>query len=215
MRVATRIIRLILELRQCGITDTRVLSAIERVPRARFVPGALRHQAYANVAVPIGHGQTLSRPLVVAQMTEALDVGPRMKVLEVGTGSGYHTAVLAQLCRRVYTIERHRPLSVQAENRLRELRLHNVTARVGDGTLGWPEQAPFDRILVAAAAAEAPAPILAQLAVGGILVLPIGVQGRDQSLLRVRRTEAGYDSDWLSAVRFVPLLPGIGAEAVV
>ncbi len=213
MSVATRIIRQILELRQSGITDTRVLSAIERVPRARFVPEALSHQAFENVAIPIGHGQTLSQPLVVAQMTEALEVDPRMRVLEIGTGSGYHTAVLAQLCRRVYTIERHRPLMVQAENRLRELRMHNVTTKVGDGMLGWPEQAPFDRIIVAAAAPEPPAAILAQLAVGGILVLPIGVQGREQSLMRVWRRGQGFDSEWLSQVRFVPLVSGIEATA--
>ena len=213
MSVATRTIRQILELRQGGITDTRVLSAIERVPRARFVPAALAHQAFENVAVSIGHGQTLSRPLVVAQMTEALEVGPRMKVLEIGTGSGYHTAVLAQLCRRVYTIERHRPLMVQAENRLRELRLHNVTTKVGDGMHGWPDQAPFDRIIVSAAAPEPPAPILAQLAVGGILVLPVGTQGREQSLMRVQRREQGFESEWLSQVRFVPLVAGIEATS--
>ncbi len=213
MSVATRTIRQILELRQSGITDTRVLSAIERVPRARFVPEALAHQAFENVAIPIGHGQTLSRPQVVAQMTEALEVGPRMKVLEIGTGSGYHTAVLAQLCRRVYTIERHRPLMVQAENRLRELRQHNVTTKVGDGMLGWPEQAPFDRIIVTAAAPEPPAPILAQLAVGGILVLPVGTQGREQSLMRVQRREQGFESEWLSQVRFVPLVAGVEATS--
>ena len=211
MSVATRTIRQILELRQGGITNVRVLSAIERVPRNRFIPEALVHQAFENVAIPIGHGQTLSQPLVVAQMLEALEVGPHMKVLEVGTGSGYQTAVLAQLCRRVYTIERHRPLMVQAENRLRELRLHNVTTRVGDGVLGWPEQAPFDRIVVAAAAPEPPESILAQLSVGGILVLPIGAQGREQSLMRVRRREQGFESEWLSQVRFVPLVADVGA----
>lgn len=211
MSVATRTIRQILELRQGGITNVRVLSAIERVPRNRFVPEALAHQAFENVAIPIGHGQTLSQPLVVAQMLEALEMGPRMKVLEVGTGSGYQTAVLAQLCRRVYTIERHRPLMVQAENRLRELRLHNVTTRVGDGVLGWPEQAPFDRIVVAAAAPEPPESILAQLSVGGILVVPIGAQGREQSLMRVQRREQGFESEWLSQVRFVPLVADVGS----
>jgi len=209
MSVATRTIRQILELRQGGITNGRVLSAIERVPRIRFVPEALAHQAFENVAIPIGHGQTLSQPLVVAQMLEALEVGPHMKVLEVGTGSGYQTAVLAQLCRRVYTIERHRPLMVQAENRLRELRLHNVTTRVGDGLLGWPEQEPFDRVVVSAAAPEPPESILAQLSVGAILVLPIGTQGREQSLMRVQRREQGFERELLSKVRFVPLVTGV------
>jgi len=209
---ATRLIRLVLELRQSGITDATVLGAIERVPRERFVPPTFRHQAYENVAVPIGHGQTLSQPLVVARMTEALALGDRHKVLEIGTGSGYHTAVLARLSRRVYTIERHRPLTVSAENALRELRIHNVTARVGDGMLGWPEQAPFDRIVVAAAAAEPPPALLEQLALGGIMVLPIGTQERSQMLYRVERTAEGFVGAELAEVRFVPLLPGAGAE---
>ncbi len=208
MTVATRMIRLILELRQAGITDTRVLAALERVPRARFVPRALQHQAYENVPVPIGHGQTLSQPFIVARMTEALDLNDRHKVLEIGTGSGYQTSVLAQLCRRVYTIERHGALMAAAETRLRAQKLHNVTTRVGDGMLGWPEQAPFDRILVTAAAAEPPQVILSQLASGGILILPLGAPGREQTLLRVQHTEHGMISEELSPVRFVPLVPG-------
>ncbi len=208
MTVVTRMIRLILELRQQGITDARVLSALERVPRDQFLPRAFLHQAYQNVAVSIGHGQTLSQPLVVARMTEALELTERHKVLEIGTGSGFHTAVIARLCRRVYTIERHRALLREAEGRLTRLRLHNVTTRLGDGMLGWPEQAPFDRIIVTAAATEPPRAILDQLNVGGILILPIGACGRDQQSLRVRRVDDRFDSEILSTVRFVPLVPG-------
>lgn len=210
MTVVTRMIRLILELRQHGITDAKVLSALERVPRDQFLPRAFVHQAYENVAISIGHGQTLSQPLVVARMTEALELSERLKVLEIGTGSGYHSAVIAQLCRRVYTIERHRALLQAAESRLAALRVRNVTTRLGDGMLGWPAQAPFDRIIVTAAATEAPKPILEQLSVGGVLILPIGARGRDQQLLRVRRNEDGFDSEILSTVRFVPLVPGEG-----
>ncbi len=208
MTVATRAIRLVLSLRLAGIVDTRVLSAIERVPREAFVPRALQHQAYENMAIPIGHGQTLSQPHVVAQMTQALEANDRHKVLEIGTGSGYQTAVLAQLCRRVYSIERHGPLQAAAEARLKRLRLHNVTMRVGDGMRGWKEQAPFDRILVTAAAAEPPEILINQLSDGGILILPLGAQGRDQSLLRVSRRGDAFDSEEISVVRFVPLVPG-------
>lgn len=214
MTVATRMIRLILELRLAGITDTRVLSALERIPRDRFVPRALQHQAYENIAIPIGHGQTLSQPLVVARMTEALELNDRHKVLEIGTGSGYQTAVLAQLCRRVYSIERHRPLQLNAENRLKRLRLNNVTMRVGDGMLGWKEQAPFDRILVTAAAAEPPEVIFSQLAEGGVLILPLGAQGRDQTLLRVTRRDGKIVTEELSTVRFVPLVSGVVNQPV-
>ncbi|MSO70830.1 MAG: protein-L-isoaspartate(D-aspartate) O-methyltransferase [Alphaproteobacteria bacterium] len=214
MTVATRMIRLILELRLAGVTDTRVLSALERIPRDRFVPRALQHQAYENIAIPIGHGQTLSQPLVVARMTEALDLNDRHKVLEIGTGSGYQTAVLAQLCRRVYSIERHRPLQINAENRLKRLRLNNVTLRVGDGMLGWKEQAPFDRILVTAAAAERPEVIFSQLAEGGVLILPLGAQSRDQTLLRITRRNGEIVSEELSTVRFVPLVSGAVAPPV-
>src|SRR6202040_2812840 len=154
--LATKKVRLIMELRALGVTDTRVLGAIERVPREAFLPDTFRDRAYENVALPVGHGQTISQPLVVAHMTEALEVGERHKVLEIGTGSGYQTAVLARLCRRVFTIERHRALLKEAEKRGAELRLHNVTSRFGDGTKGWPEQAPFDRIIVTAAAPELP-----------------------------------------------------------
>ncbi|MCZ6510678.1 MAG: protein-L-isoaspartate(D-aspartate) O-methyltransferase [Alphaproteobacteria bacterium] len=201
--------RLILALRSTGITNTAVLSAIERVPRELFVPETFRDQAYENTALPIGYGQTLSQPLVVASMVEALELSNRIKLLEVGTGSGYHAAILAQLCRRVYTIERHRPLLAEAERRFVELGLHNITTRAGDGMLGWPEQAPFERISVTAASDTPPAALLDQLAVGGIMVVPVGGRDRTQVLQKIRRTEAGYETHDLMDVRFVPLLPGL------
>jgi protein-L-isoaspartate(D-aspartate) O-methyltransferase len=161
------------------------------------------------VALPIGRGQTVSQPLVVAHMTEALEIGARHKVLEIGTGSGYQAAVLAKLCRRVYSIERHRELLREAEQRLAKLRIHNVTLRFGDGTKGWPEQAPFDRIIVTAAAAELPAVLADSLTIGGVLVAPVGEDRREQQLLRIRRHETGFATEKLGAVRFVPLVAGL------
>ena len=156
MTVAARKIRLIMRLRRAGISDINVLSAIERIPREAFVPDSFQDQAYEDRTLPIGHGQTLSQPRVVALMTQALEIDRRIKVLEIGTGSGYQAAVLSRLCRRLYTIERHRELQRAAERRFQELRLHNITARLGDGAKGWPEQAPFARIMVTAAAAGIP-----------------------------------------------------------
>ena len=158
MSLEARKIRLVMELRRQGVTDKAVLSAIERVPRELFVPATFHDQAYENTALPIGHGQTISQPAVVAYMTQALELGPRMKVLEVGTGCGYQAAVLARLCRRVYTVERHRELRREAEARFAELRIRNITSRWGDGTKGWTEQAPFDRIIVTAGAPQVPDP---------------------------------------------------------
>ncbi len=204
-----RKIRLVMELRQAGIADTGVLSAIERIPREAFVPETFQDRAYEDTALPIGHGQTLSRPRVVARMTEALAAGPRSKVLEIGTGSGYQAAVLSRLCRRVYTIERYRPLLIEAEARFASLRLSNITARVGDGFKGWREQAPFERIIVTAAARDVPGDLADQLAEGGVMVLPVGRQGRDQNLLRLVRTADGLVEEPLGDVRFVPLLGGL------
>jgi protein-L-isoaspartate(D-aspartate) O-methyltransferase len=201
-------IALIMELRREGIFDTRVLSAIERVPREAFVPEALRAQAYANTALPISSGQTISQPYVVAYMTQLLELGERMKVLEIGTGSGYQAAVLARLCRRVYTIERHRPLLREAEARFRALGLHNITTRLGDGSKGWPEQAPFERIIVTAAAAQVPETLRSQLADGGIMVIPVGDR-HSQEIWRVRREADSYSIEELLPVRFVPLVEGL------
>ena len=206
----SRKIRLILDLRRGGIADRRVLSAMERVPREAFVPEPLRHQAYENVALPIGHQQTISQPLVVGRMTQALAIGERHKVLEVGTGSGYQAAVLSYLCRRLYTVERHRPLLRDAEERFRELRISNVTTRYGDGSQGWPEQAPFDRIMVTAAADAVPEPLVDQLADGGMMVIPL-TEGRDvQRLMRLVREGDDIRIEELDQVRFVPLVSDNG-----
>jgi len=206
---APKVLHLLMELRGLGVSDARVLGALERVPREIFVPAAFKDQAYENVALPIGHGQTISQPLVVALMTEALEVGERHKVLEIGTGSGYQTAVLARLCRRVFSIERHRALLKEAEKRFAELRLHNVTSRFGDGTKGWPEQAPFDRIIVTAAAPELPGKLLGSLAEGGVMVAPVGEERRDQRLIRIRRKDGTSVTEELGPVRFVPLVEGL------
>ena len=202
-------LRLLMELRRTGIADARVLGAIERTPRERFVPASFGDQAYENVALPIGNGQTVSQPYVVALMTEQLELGRRNKVFEIGTGSGYQTAVLACLCRRVFSIERHRELLRDAERRFDELRLRNIVCRFGDGTKGWPEQAPYDRVLVTAAAPEVPSALIDGLAPGGVLVAPIGEDHHDQQLVRIRRSEEGFATDHLGLVRFVPLVTGL------
>lgn len=201
--------RLIMDLRQAGVTDLRVLEALERVPRDAFVEPSLLGDAFDNRALPIGCGQTISQPLVVGLMTQALEVGERMKVLEIGTGSGYQASVLSRLCRRVYSIERHRDLLLTAQQRFSALGIHNVTTLLGDGWKGWPEQAPFDRIIVTAAAAEIPDALKDQLAVGGIMVIPVGAEYETQELLRIRKTEQGLDVHTLFPVRFVPMLHGV------
>lgn len=202
-----RIIRLLMELRRQGISDTRTLGAIEKVPRDLFVAEPFLDQAYENRALPIACGQTVSQPLVVATMTQALAVTDRMKVLEIGTGSGYQAAVLAQLCRRVYTIERHKALLTEAEERFKRLRIHNITSKIGDGSRGWPEQAPFERIMITAAAHDIPPALVDQLAVGGIMVLPMG--DAEQDLIKVTKTEQGLDITHLGGIRFVPLVEGL------
>lgn len=208
MTLDPRMGRLILDLQGAGVSDRRVLNVIEKTPRELFLADPFKERSYENVALPIGHHQTVSQPLVVALMTQALDLSDRMKVLEVGTGSGYQAAVLAPLCRRVYTIERHPALLHEAENRFRELGLTNITAMTGDGSAGWPEQAPFERILVTAAAEDVPPVLLGQLAVGGVMVIPIGLDENDQRLTRVVRTEDGAETEDLGATRFVPLIAG-------
>jgi len=206
--IAARKIRLVMRLRQAGISDTGVLSAIERIPREAFVPPSFQDQAYEDCTLPIGQGQTLSQPQVVARMTQALKLDRRLKVLEVGTGSGYQAAILSRLCRRLYTIERYRALTEEAEERFRALRLHNITTRVGDGSLGWPEQAPFARIIVTAAAAGVPGMLVDQLADGGLMVVPVGRPGAEQVLLRLSRDGDALHEESLGGVRFVPLVAG-------
>lgn len=203
---AERKAQLLMDLRAGGVEEKKVLAAIEKIPRETFVPQPFRGRAYENVALPIGFHQTISQPLVVGLMTQALELTDRMKVLEIGTGSGYQTAVLARLARRVYTIERHGELQREAENRIAALRITNVTFRKGDGSLGWPEQAPFQRILVTAAAADVPPILIDQLAVGGIMIVPVGSDDPMQHLVRVRRTERGSETEDLGPVKFVPLV---------
>jgi protein-L-isoaspartate(D-aspartate) O-methyltransferase len=199
-------IRLLMELRGQGITDTRVLNAMEATPRDLFVPDHLQDQAWENTALPIGRGQTISQPIVVALMTARVQVGERMRVLEIGTGSGYQAAILARLARRVYTIERHRELVPAAQARFDALGLHNISTRIGDGSRGWPEAAPFDRIIVTAAARRVPPRLLEQLAPEGIMVIPVGETTWDQKLLRIVRTQDGFREEELMDVRFVPLV---------
>ena len=200
---------MILDLRQGGILDTTLLAAMEQVPRDSFVPDAFRDRAYEDTALPIGLGQTISQPLIVARRIEALGVHDRVKVLEVGTGSGYQTAILSFLCRRVYTIERHRGLLRGAEARFAEMGRHNITTRAGDGSIGWPEQAPFTHIIVCAAASEIP-PILAdQLDIGGVMLAPVGDERREQRIIKVIRTESSFDVDDIGPVRFLPLVAGM------
>lgn len=201
-------IRLLMELRSQGVNDTRVLNAMEKTPRDLFVPDHLKDQAWANTALPIGSGQTISQPIVVATMTAKLAIGERMRVLEIGTGSGYQAAILARLARRVYTIERHRELLAQAQERFDALGLHNITSRIGDGSRGWPEAAPFDRIIVTAAAMRVPQQLLDQLGPGGIMVIPVGEGSWEQKLLRISRTAEGFEEEALMDVRFVPLVEG-------
>jgi len=199
-------------LRSKGVTDTRVLTAMEQIDRAAFVKGLFAARAYEDMPLPIASGQTISQPSIVGIMTQALEVQPRDKVLEVGTGSGYHAAVLSKLARRVYTLDRHRRLVQGARAVFEALDLVNITAITGDGSFGLPDQAPFDRILLTAAAEDPPGPLMAQLRVGGIMVLPVGQSDTVQSLIRVTRLEKGYDYHELRPVRFVPLLEGLGQE---
>jgi len=195
-----------MELRKAGIQDTDVLAAIEKTPRELFVPTSFQEEAYENTALPIACGQTISQPLVVAMMTEALEPEKRLRVLEIGTGSGYQTAVLTRLFRRVYTVERFADLLSTAQRRFDTLDLHTITTRLGDGATGWPEQAPFDRILVTAGAGEMPPALLEQLADGGILVIPIGDDGGHQYLVRIRKNGEEIEQEDLGPVRFVPLV---------
>lgn len=202
--------RFLFQLRSRGVTDPHVLSAMERIDRGVFVRGHFEDRAYEDTPLPIPCGQTISQPSVVGLMTQALEVGPRDKVLEVGTGSGYQAAILALLCRRVYTVDRHRRLVQEAEAIFRHFDLTNITTQVADGSHGLPEQAPFDRIIVTAAAEDPPGPLLAQLKIGGIMVIPVGQSDAVQTLIKVTRYESGYDYEELRQVRFVPLVEGLG-----
>ncbi|MEC9142486.1 MAG: protein-L-isoaspartate(D-aspartate) O-methyltransferase [Pseudomonadota bacterium] len=199
--------RLIMALRGMGVGETEVLAAMEQVPREQFVPPALRDHAYENASLPIAMEQTISQPYIVARMTAALQLTGRERVLEIGTGSGYQAAILSFLCRRVYSIERLRPLLVEAETRFRQLKITNVTTKVGDGAKGWPEGAPFDRIILTCAPPSIPVTLLKQLKTGGIMVAPEG-RDRRQNLVVVHRTEDGFEKQDILPVKFVPLIEG-------
>ncbi|WP_108482442.1 protein-L-isoaspartate(D-aspartate) O-methyltransferase [Oceaniglobus ichthyenteri] len=209
---AERKMQFLYALRSRGVTDSRVLSAMEKVDRGAFVRGIFAERAYEDMPLPIACGQTISQPSVVGLMTQALDVQPRDKVLEIGTGSGYQAAVLSHLARRVYTVDRHKRLVREAREVFEALGLTNVTAFAADGSHGLPDQAPFDKILVTAAAEDPPGPLLAELRVGGIMVLPVGQSNTVQSLIKVTRHAKGFDYQELRPVRFVPLLEGLGQD---
>lgn len=201
----------LLTMRRRGIHDLRVLRTLELVPRERFVEPEQVELAYQDQALPIECGQTISQPYVVAAMTEALAIEPSHRVLEIGTGSGYQAAVLAHLASEVVSVERYRTLAEVAEGRLRNLGLNNVIVVIGDGALGAPEHAPFDRIIVTAATADIPQTLFDQLVDGGIMIAPIGPQNGVQSLVRLRKTGDAIEREDLMAVRFVPLVPGKAA----
>ena len=202
----------LLNLRRHGIADAAVLRAMDEVPREHFVPNAYADAAYRDQALPISCGQTISQPYVVAYMTERLEVGPQHRVLEVGTGSGYQTAVLSRLAREVVTIERYRTLADSARARLATLGYANVEVVAGDGLAGIPGKAPFDRIIVTAAAEEVPQALVDQLAEGGVMVFPLGPHSGAQVIVKLTKTKDGLDREDLIGVRFVPLLPGKARE---
>lgn len=210
--IAERKMQFLFALRSKGVTDARVLSAMEKIDRGPFIRGLFSERAYEDMPLPIACGQTISQPSVVGLMTQALKIEPRDKILEVGTGSGYQAAILSQLARRVYTVDRHKRLVREASAIFNDLNLTNITPVTADGSFGLPDQAPFDRILVTAAAEDPPGPLLAQLKTGGIMVVPVGQSDTVQHLIRVTRSETGFDYDELAPVRFVPLVEGLGKD---
>ncbi|GGZ32400.1 MULTISPECIES: protein-L-isoaspartate(D-aspartate) O-methyltransferase [Shewanella] len=206
-RVAsTSALNLTKKLQEAGIRHPGLLQVVAKTPRELFLDGALAHKAYENTALPIGSGQTISQPYIVARMTELLLEHNPAKVLEIGTGSGYQAAVLAQLVPELFTVERIKSLQIQARQRLKRLDLHNVHFKYGDGWQGWPNRAPFDAIMVTAAASDIPAALLEQLAEGGVLVIPVGDES--QQLLKIRREKGQFISQVIEAVKFVPLISG-------
>jgi protein-L-isoaspartate(D-aspartate) O-methyltransferase len=209
---AERKMQFLFSLRSHGVINKRVLTAMEKVDRGKYIRGTFEDRAYEDTPLPIACGQTISQPSIVALMTEALDVQPRHKVLEIGTGSGYQAAILSQLARRVYTVDRHRRLVKAARQVFEVENISNIIAFTADGSRGLPEQAPFDRIVLTAASEDPPGPLLAQLRIGGIMVLPVGQSDAVQTLVKVTKTDEGLNYQELRAVRFVPLLEGLGKE---
>ena len=198
----------ILSVRSKGVVDTNVLKALESLNREQFLKGVFAHRAYEDTPLPIDCGQTISKPSVVGIMTQALKITTRDKILEIGTGSGYQTAILSKLARRVYSVERFKPLYDEAIQIFKKLNLNNITPIWGDGSQGIVEQQPFDRIIVTAAAEDPPPILLNQLKVGGIMIIPVGQSDEIQKLIKVERTEANFKYEDLCDVRFVPLLEG-------
>jgi len=203
-----RKIRLTLELREAGIFNSDVLSAIEKIPREIFIPENFRNQAYENIALPIGKDQTISQPYIVALMTQSLELNKKHKVLELGTGSGYQSSILSLLCRRVYTIERIKSLLVNAENIFKELKLTNIVTKHGDGNLGWPEQKPFDRVIFTAATENIDNEFFEHVKEEGIIIAPI-INGSRQILKKFKKINNKISIEILSNVLFVPNLSGI------
>lgn len=204
--------KLVMDLRAKGIRDMRVLEALEITPREAFIPPTFVDQAYLDQSLPISCGQTISQPYIVAYMTEQLRLNKRSKVLEIGTGSGYQSAVLSKLCRRVYTIERFRTLSIDARALFEKLVLRNITTLVGDGFKGWPQQAPFGHIIVTAAAPQVPRTLADQLSETGVMIIPVDERNGNQALLKVERNGDNFTETKLMTVRFVPMLEGIARE---
>lgn len=192
------------ELQSQGINNQNVLESMLKVPRQEFVPEQEKHVAYVNTALPIGYGQTISQPFIVATMTQAANLDGDSKVLEIGTGSGYQAAILGNICKEVYSIEVIEPLAKQAMQTLEKLGYSNIHIRVGDGYYGWKEKAPFDAIIVTAVISKVPEPLLSQLKIGGKLIIPVGEEYADQELLAITKTKKGYKTTYLMKVRFVP-----------
>ena len=210
MNAAELKMQFLFSLRSHVITNKRVLTAMEHVDRSNYISETFTDRAYEDIALPIGCGQTISQPSIVATMTQALDVQRRDKVLEIGTGSGYQAAILSQLARRVYTIDRHSQLIEAARNIFKAKDIANIISFTADGSRGLPEQAPFDRIILTAASDDPPSTLLAQLRIGGTMVLPVGESDAMQTLVKIEKTKAGLEYHELRQVRFVPLLEGLG-----
>ena len=209
---AEQTMQFLFAIRTRGVTDKRVLTAMEKVDRGLFVKGLFAERAYEDMPLPIECGQTISQPSVVGIMTQALQLTSRDTVLEIGTGSGYQAVILSHLARRVYTVERYKRLVISSKQIFEFLNTTNIISLYADGSRGLPDQAPFDKIILTAAAEDPPGPLLAQLKIGGVMVLPVGQSDSVQSLIKVTRTQSGYDYEDIRDVRFVPLIEGLGKD---
>ena len=212
IRSAEQTMQFLFAIRSRGVTDKRVLTAMEKVDRGLFVKGLFADHAYEDMPLPIECGQTISQPSIVGMMTQALHVKSRDTVLEIGTGSGYQAVILSHLARRVYTVERYKRLVASSKQIFEFLKKTNIISIYADGSRGLPDQAPFDKIILTAAAEDPPGPLLSQLKIGGLMVLPVGQSDSVQSLIKVRRTQSGYDYEDIREVRFVPLVEGLGKD---